>query len=148
MNVEDAAHLIAHDCEGGVKSLAPRMGIGARVFNGKVDPRDKGHILGLSEAVRMQQLTGRKEILYAMADTLDCVCLPKPSCSDESADVSTLMANACAEFGDYLRETDKAMHDRKVTPNEVKRLQKELMELICASTRLHQRMASMVEARG
>lgn len=147
MNVLDAAHLIAHDCEGGAEALAMRLGVGYKVFCGKVDPRDKGHLLGLQEAVRMQQLSGRCDVLYAMADMLGHVCIPKPETSSSGSDVSTLLANTCAEFGDYLRETDKAMHDRVVTPNEVKVLQKELIELVCAATRLHSRMAAMAEAR-
>lgn len=147
MNVEDAAHRIAHECDGGFEALAVRMGIGAKVFGGKVNPQDKGHLLGLVESVRMQQLTGRKDILHAMADTLDCVCLAKPTADDTTGDITTLISRTCAEFGDYLRETDKALHDKVVTPNKVKCLQKELLELICAATRLHTRMATMSERR-
>jgi hypothetical protein len=145
MNILDAAHKLAHEADGGFESLALRMGIGKKVFYGKVDPRDKTHILGVLEAVRMQQLTGRRDIIQAEADALNGVFLPKPSMDDMPDDLSTLISETCAEFGDYLRETDKALHDKQVTPNEVKKLQKELLELICAATRLHQRMASMAD---
>lgn len=141
MNVEDAAHAIAHEYEGGFETLAVRMKIGAKVFNGKVNPNDKGHILGLVESVRMQQLTGRNDILFAMADTLGHVCIKLPDVTDD--EVSKLLASFCGEFGDYLKEVDKAMSDSKVTPNEAKRLQKELIEMIGAATRLNSRLSGM-----
>lgn len=143
MNVMDAAHRIAHEYEGGCDVLAMRMGIGRVVFSGKVRPNDKTHILGLVEAVRMQQLAGRRDILNAMADELGCVCLPKPDTQDMGEDMATMIADSCAEFGDYMREIDTALRDKKVTPNKLKRLQKELLELICAATRIHSRMAGM-----
>ena len=145
MNVMDAAHRIAHECDGGCDALAARMGIGKVVFSGKVRPNNTTHILGLVEAVRMQQLTGRRDILHAMADDLDCVCLPKPSVEDMGDDMAVMIAKTCAEFGDYMREVDVALHNHRVSPNELKRLQKELIELICAATRIHTRMATMTQ---
>jgi len=143
MNVEDAAHAIAHEYEGGFETLALRMGIGAKVFNGKVNPNDKGHVLGLVDSLRMQQLTGRYDILYAMADTLGHVCIKRPDV--ECGEVSKLLSTFCVEFGDYMREVDRSMSDRKITPNEAKRLQKELIEMICAATRLNASLTNMVD---
>lgn len=148
MNVMDAAHRLAHECDGGCDALATRMGIGKVVFSGKVRPGDRQHLLGLVEAVRMQQLTGRNDILMAMADELDCVCLPKPGASDTNEEMANLIVESCGEFGDYMREVDKALRDRKVTPNELKRLQKELLEMIAAATRIHARMSGILRNAG
>lgn len=142
MNVEDAAHAIAHDYPGGLALLAERMGIGRTVFNGKVNPNDKGHVLGLVESLRMQQLANRFDILYAMADELGFVCMKKPdACGD--VEVALLLANTCSEFGDYMREITEAMSDRTVTKNEAKRMQKELLELITAATRLNSHLTAL-----
>ena len=143
MNVQDAAHAIAH--EYGLPELALRMGINRQVFNNKVNPGCATHVLSLNEAVRMQQLTGRYDILYAMADTLGYVCMPAPHVDD--ADVSAMLAHTCGEFGDYLREVERTMTDGRVTPNEVKRMQKELLELIASANALHGKLSSMVGRR-
>lgn len=145
MDMQDAAHRIAHEYPGGLKVLAERLGIGARVFNGKVNPSDAGHVLGLVEALRMQQIAGRFDILYAMADALDHVCVAKPKCSDE--DVMGAMSRACAEFGDFLRQCDATMRDGRVTPNELKKNAKELAEMIGAANALYATMSAKAKVR-
>lgn len=142
MNVEDAAHAIAHDCEGGLEALAVRLGVGARVFNGQVNPNDKGHVLGLVMALRMQQLTGRADILFSMADALGYVCIKQPDVV--AGDVAHAISTACAEFGDFVRSIDKMMRDNKVTRNELKKVQKELAEMIAAANALNAIVASKV----
>ena len=143
MNVHDAAHAIAH--EYGIGALAERLGVGKQVLNNKVNPNCASSVLSLNEAVRMQQLTGRYDILYAMADTLGHVCMPVPHVDD--SDVATMLAHACGEFGDYLREVEASLVDKRVTPNEVKRMQKELLEMISAANALHAKLASMTGRR-
>ncbi len=140
MNVEDAAHRIAHEAEGGLDALAMRLGIGARVFNGQVNPNDKGHVLGLVTSVRMQQLTGRADILFAMADALDYVCIKRPDV--QATDISHAIATTCAEFGDFMRQIDNTMQDGRVTRNELKKIEKELTEHIASATALHALVAS------
>ena len=143
MNVLDAAHQIAHEYPGGAPALAVRMGFKSpKVFEGKVNPNDPTHILGLLEALRMQELSERYDILYAMADQLGHVAIRLPDV--DNGDVSRLLADFCGEFGDYMREIDKSMSDKRVTPNEAKRLQKELIEMIAAATRLNSRLTQMV----
>lgn len=135
MNVLDSAHAIAHECEGGLEALAVRMGVGSKVFNSKVNPNDAGHVLGLLEALRMQQLTGRADILFSMADALGYVCIKRPDIA--SGDVSHAITTTCAEFGDFLRQVDATMRDKRVTHNEMKKVQKELAEMIAAANALY-----------
>ena len=143
MNVLDAAHGIAH--EYGCEEMAGRLGIRPKVFNSQVNPNDPTHVLGLMTAVRMQQLANRYDILHSMAETLGFVAIKTPQVGD--GEVSSLLAHTCAEFGDYLREVEKAYSDKRVTANEVKRMQKELIELISAATALHSKMESLAKAR-
>lgn len=134
MNILDAAHRIGHDYPGGMDSLAPRMGCNPRVLNSKLNPNCQSHHLTLIESVRLQQLAGRADILFAEADLLGFVCVPRPEAGD--ANITAALTRACAEFGDYMREADKALSDDKITPNEVKRLEKELSELMTAAAAL------------
>lgn len=140
MNVEDAAHRIAHEADGGLDALAMRLGIGARVFNGQVNPNDKGHVIGLVTSVRMQQLTGRADILFAMAESLDYVCIKRPNV--QSTDMAHAIASTCAEFGDFMRQVDATLKDGQVTRNELKKIEKELVEHIASATALHALVAS------
>lgn len=134
MNVLDAAHRIGAEYPGGAKALSVRMEIGAAVFLGKLNPNTTTHHLTLIEALRMQALTGRADILQAMADELGFVCIPKPGVTDE--DISHALAHACAEFGGYLKQVDASMRDGVVTANERKRLEHDLTEMIAAATHL------------
>lgn len=139
MNVLDAAHGIAH--EYGVDLMAGRLGMRTKVLNSQVNPNDPTHVLGLMTAVRMQMLAERYDILYAMANSLDHVCIRKPSMPDE--DLSQAMANACVEFGEFVNEVTKAIKDKRVTRTEAKRTQKELSDLIASATRLQAIMSAM-----
>lgn len=134
MNIEDAAHRCGHDATGGVAALAPRMGLGQAVLNSKINPNTKTHHLSISEMVRMEQLTGRTDMLFAHAEALGYVAVPVPAIGDD--DVDHAITTACAEFGDYLRTVGDALGDKRVTPNEAKRLEKELVEMIAAATHL------------
>lgn len=141
MNIQDAAHMLGHEYPGGAQALADRMGINRAVFNSKLNPNTATHHLTLVEALRMQQLAGRFDILYAMAEALGFVCVPLPSDSPESLERD--IAHACKEFGEYIAEVTGSIEDNNVTPNEVKRCQKELADLVGAANHLQAKLASM-----
>lgn len=134
MDILGAAHRIGHDYPGGMDALGPLMGCNARVLNNKINPRCESHHLTLIEAMRLQQITGRHDILIAEAEVLGYVCVPRAECVD--TDITNALTRVCSEFGDYMREADIALRDNAITPNEVKRLEKELAELIQAATSL------------
>lgn len=142
MNVLDAAHRIGHEYPGGAGVLAARMNIGHTVFNSKLNPNTTTHHLYLSEAVLMEQLANRFDILYAHADALNHVAIPLPAVEDE--DVGHALTQTCAQFGDYLRRVDESLKDGKVTPNERKALERELTEMIAAATHLQSLLAGKV----
>jgi len=141
MNVLDAAHRIAHEYPGGAEALAPRMGIGPAVFRSKLNPTTETHHLTLREAVRLQQLALRYDVLHAMADELGHVAIPLPAVAD--GEVAHALARTCAEFGEYLGRIDQALRDGEVTPNELKRLEKELTEMIAQAAHMQSLLAGM-----
>ena len=146
MNVLDAAHLIAHEYPGGAPALALRMGCKSqKVFDGKVNPNDLSHVLGLVESVRMQQLSGRADILYAMADALDHVCLKKPDMANE--EINEAVSRTCIEFGEFIQSVTGSLKDKRVTRSEAKAMQKELAEMIAAATTLHSAVSALAERK-
>ena len=134
MDILGAAHRIGHDFLGGMDALGPLMGCNPRVLNNKLNPACHSHHLTLVEAMRLQQITGRHDVLFAEANLLGFVCIPRPEVAD--IDITSALAHACSEFGDYMKEADKSLKDGRVTLNEVKRLEKELTDLISAATAL------------
>lgn len=143
MNVIDAAHAVVHDYPGGTPALAPRLNMAPAVLRGKVNVNDTGHHLTVTEALRIQQLTGDHRIFMAEADELGYVAMPKPQVDD--IDVGGALTRLCGEFGDYLRRVDESMRDGKVTTNERRTLERELLEMITAATHL-QSMLSKTSA--
>lgn len=143
VNVQDAAHGIAHDY--GVELMAGRLGIRPKVFNSQVNPNDPTHVLGLVTAVRMQQLAERYDILYAMAESCDHVCIRKPTVVPE--EINEAVATACVEFGEFIHEVTESVKDRRVTRNEAKKTQKELADLIASATNLQAILAARAESR-
>lgn len=145
MDILGAAHRIGHDHLGGMDTLGPLMGCNPRVLNNKLNPACHSHHLTLVEAMRLQQITGRHDVLFAEADLLGYVCIPRPDTSD--LNITSALTRACSEFGDYMREADAALKDGRVTPNEIKRLEKELSELMAAAAALQGAIVAKARAR-
>lgn len=133
--VENAAYALVHATRDRARDIAERTGIKLQVLINKVSLTcDRNHLM-LDEAVRIEQASGDFRILYAHADELGHVCIPKPtSISDD--DVAHALTRLCAEFGDYLRKVDESLKDERVTPNERRQLEKELAEMIASATHL------------
>lgn len=138
MNVIDAAHRICAEFPGGAEALAHRLLMRPAVLRAKCNPNGPAngstYQLGIIDAARMQVVAGRFDILHAFAD--ECGFMATPLHDVHGDDLPHALVNAIAEFGDYLREVDCAMKDERVTPNEVKRLEHELTEMMAAAAAL------------
>ena len=135
MNILDAAHRIGHEYPGGAVALAHRMGIGPVVFNSKLNPNTGTHHLTLAEAQRMQLLTGRTDILSAMADELGYVVVKIPDCSHD-IDIAKATRKAVVEFGEWMNQIDRSLDDGQVSQNELKAIEKELVEMMAQAQKL------------
>ena len=142
MNVIDAAHAIVHDYPGGSEPLAVRMKMAGAVLRGKVNTNDTGHHLTLSEAMRIQHLTGDHRILFAEASELGYIVIPAPTTELGDEDVTKAVTLFCGTFGDYLRGVSNSMADGKITDNERKALERELGDLMSAGSHLQAILAS------
>lgn len=146
MNVIDAAHAVVHDYPGGTPALAPRLNMAPAVLRGKVNVNDHGHHLTVVEALRIQQLTGDHRIFLAEAEELGYVAMPAPQIAHE--DVGSALTRLCGEFGDYMRRVDESMRDGKITANERRTLERELLDMITAATHLQSVLAAVGTRHG
>ena len=128
MNIDDAIHLLTSNHPGGAEALALRMGQDPVQFRSKANPQIDRAYFRPRELVQMQQLAGRYDILFAMADELGHVVFPKLEFAD--GDVVAVIQKLTQEFSDVLKETTVAMADGRLSDNERKRLQHELTELM------------------
>jgi hypothetical protein len=138
MNTIDAAHRICAEFPGGAEALAHRMGMRPAVLRAKCNPNGPAngstYQLGIIDAARMQVVAGRHDILHAFAEECGFVAVPLPEVHSEG--FPHALTKTCVEFGDYLREVDRAMADGRVTPNEIKRLEAALTEMIATAVNL------------
>lgn len=143
MNIQDAAHRIGHEYPGGAVALAHRMGMNPTVLNSKLNPNTKTHHLTLAEADLMQHLTGRNDIVEAMADGLGYMLIHKPGMVD-GGDIPATTRRSVIEFGQWMDAIDTALSDGRVTPNEVRAIERELIHLITQAQSLTAALSSMV----
>lgn len=129
-DVDDAAFRIAHSFPGRVAALAQRMGVSASTLNKKVNPSCESHRLSLGDAVHLQLVAQRYDILYAMASSLDHVCLHMPDA--DAGEVGVRLARVGAEVGDVFRVAAKALEDKRITPTERRELSDQVAEAISA----------------
>lgn len=147
MNIQDAAHRIGHEYPGGAAALAHRLGIGPAVFNSKLNPNTTTHHLGLLEAHRMQQLTGRTDILEAMADDLGYVLVKIPDCAHD-VDIAKATRKAVVEFGEWMGQIDVALDDGNVSQSELRSIEKELIEMMSQAQKLTAALATIKKFKG
>ena len=69
-----AAQMTAQHFPGGVPALAKAMEVSPNTLQHKLNTNNERHILGLKEALVIQQITGNTSILHAMASALGYTC--------------------------------------------------------------------------
>ena len=129
-DIDDAVHLTVHEYKGGAPALAPRCGMNVNTLQLKANPNILTHRLGAKEAVAVMLAADDYRILHALAAAVNHVALPVAA--DGHGDVSERLAAVGAEVGDVFRQTQQALRDQRITPNERRRLRKEVGEAIAA----------------
>lgn len=135
VDVEVAAWSLVHDFPGGAPALGAMAGIDGTLLSNKVNPNNDRNHLMLKEAVRIQVASGDHRILHAMADNLGELCVPLPAVNDEDLMKATL--RSVRAFGVMMGETERALSDARVTPNELKRIQAAMLESVAHVTALY-----------
>ena len=107
------------------------MGDNPNTLNHKLNPNNESHRLSVGDAVRLQIAANRFDVLYAMASSLNHVCLPLPEVESRD-DVAAQLMRIGAEIGDVFRVAGDAIRDDKITPNERRKVATEVAEVMAA----------------
>jgi hypothetical protein len=145
-SVLDAAYMTAREYPGGVPALAARMQVKSHsVLSHKLNPNDQANHLTVTDLITIMVMTGDHRALHAMCMELGYMALPLPAQTGDDATAEAL-TDTCKEFADYLQSVTGALADHKVTAIELRRVRKELIEMVAAAGKLESILASM-EAR-
>jgi len=152
-SVFDAAYSAAHDYPGGIAAIVARINAGAErkasasVLAHQLNPNDMSNPLTVANLNRVITLTGNHNPVHAFCMDHGYMALPLP---DQTSDDMTAEAltDTCKEFADYLQSVTAALSDHKVTANELKRVRKELGELVASAGHLEAILAKMESKRG
>lgn len=131
-DVIDAAYLIAHHHQGGVRDLAARMGVSANVLQHKLNPNNSTHHLTLREAIALHVLANNPAILHAMAAQLGYTCTP--AIPDQSAgDPVEAFMSMQREVGEFTASAADALHGgAQPSRNALRRVKHQANELMAA----------------
>jgi hypothetical protein len=130
MNALDAAYHVVHDYPGGAESLGPRLKKGSTVLSAEVAGRGTAKF-GLSDAVKVTQMTGDYRILHAFAEAVGQMCIPLPGClADTGDDVLLALGETSREFSELCREVCQDVATGVFTDNALDRFELERGKLM------------------
>lgn len=143
-DVEAAAYALVHEYPGGAEALGAQTGI--KLLSNKVNPNNDRNHLMLKEAVRCQIVARDHRIFMAEAEELGYAPLRLPDCED--ADFGQAAMLAIRDFGKFIGTCEESLSDGKVSRNELRNIERDLLEAITHATRLHQLLAAKNKSHG
>ena len=150
MNVLDAARNLARSLPGGVEAIAHRLGKRPDTLRHELIAQGFAK-LGLEDAdaigalAREARSPNRTMIVNALAATVGGVVVLLPDSDAMDGDTFAALAQTAREFGEFITSVAEAAADGKVTANELKRVDKELGDMISRAQGMRQRLAAMHE---
>lgn len=133
-DVDDAAHRIGQTFPGRIPALAQRMGVNPDTLTKKLNPNCETHNLSVGDSVHLQMVAGRYDVLHAMAQQLEHVCIHVPD--PDRGVVASRLAQVGAEVGDVFRVAGITLADGEVSATDRRKLTKEVVEAISALSAL------------
>lgn len=137
MNITDALHRAVHSYPGGAESLAPRMRISASSLSHKVSPTYPGAHCSPDEMATIMELTGDHGPMQALAGRLGYMLMPLPAVGMPGDQFAQRLATSVQEFGEFVAEVAKDLADNQVSDNELRRIERELSEMMVAAQALY-----------
>ncbi len=144
-SINNAFYEVVHNYRGGSGRLAPRLNKIGSTLSHEVNLKSDAHKLGLLDAVRILKITGAKEPLLTIAQTLGFTLVPVrqfEGCEDE--EVLNSYALWMKEIGDVSNAVLLALEDGKVTPKEYSKILREGMDSIAAFHGFLRRIESLM----
>ena len=129
-DIDKAIQDVARNFEGQARGLAKSMGLKSPgAFSNKVNPFHESCI-NIRDLIRMTEVTQDLRIIKALAEHFDLVTLPVPQVEDSVSDMELLQAWAEWEVqrGEIVDLIKKALEDGKVVHNELRQIEKEIVE--------------------
>ena len=143
MDVLTAAYHLVADYPGGATALAPQLGKAAGSLSHEVNRNSPHAKLGLVDAVKLTVLSGDTRIVAAFAAEAGGLFIPGVPAGSSDTDTMEALGRLAKEFSDLVGLTTTAMADRRVTSNELDRLEREAGELVVAA----QQVLALVRSR-
>lgn len=131
MDVLDAAYRTVHAYPGGAASLGPRMGKSRTALSHEVRPPVGSTAkLGLLDALTIIEFSGDHSIIHAACDRLGGMFIKLDAPVDESTDYGQRMSMVAKEFAQLMSEVAVSTADRKISINELRRIEKAWSDLL------------------
>lgn len=134
-----------HECAGGPKALAARMELAYSTLQNMADPKQPAHGWPLARFRQLLAFTGDTRPLQALCTENGGVFVPlgaTPARTD--SELLRAVQRLSAEFGDVPRAIQDALgRDGKISTNELRRIEREGMELVQALTVVLQRVGDL-----
>ncbi|HCN72322.1 MAG TPA: hypothetical protein DIS96_11640 [Pusillimonas sp.] len=143
---EVAALSTVSDYDGGAKALGAVVDINGSVLSHKVCLTDKANHLTVPQARKIMQATGDYRMLHGLATDLDHICIQVSSVGNGNRMFRSI-SDAAREFGDFLGAVTASVEDGNVTPNELRRIDRELAQMIVAANQLRSLCAATKSKR-
>lgn len=128
-DVQVAARQIADEHPGGIAALARALEMPASTLEKKLNPDNMQYKLSITEALRLQQASGRHYILQAMAAGLNRVCLPATPDQSGGDPVQAFMRLQLA-FGELTAALADSLHEGQHSRNAQRRIEYQANELM------------------
>lgn len=137
MNTKDAIYQAVHDYPGGAEALAPRMGLKPNTLRHMADPKKETHGWSLRRFDLLTVHAGTAP-LAAFCQEHGGLFVPLGEFADAPhAKLLKQLHSLAKEFGDVPRVIEQALkRDGQISDNELKRIERELAEMVGASSAL------------
>lgn len=134
-----------HDA--GTVALADKLGMSADVLRNKADPKKSSNIVGLADADKVMAITGDFRVLKALAHAHGFLLVKAPDDCRGESDMSVLeqMAGLMVSCGVFGKEVYDSLADGKITPDEIKRVQRAGQGVMTSVAEVGQRLEGMSE---
>lgn len=145
-SVLDAAFNMVHDYPGGAVALAPRIGKVSATLSHELKGQGSAK-LGLVDAVKLSMLTDSTAVAQAFAQAVGGVFVPGASAAAGLAEGDLeAVARTMREVSEAVAVFCEAMGDGRVTENELKLLEGEVLQGVGCLTALGARARAAHEA--
>lgn len=133
LSLEMACYHAAHDYPGGVEALAALMGCNAQVLRNKLNPNCTTHSPNSRDIRLIAELTQDLRILQSFCSIFGAAYFLLPQCDGDDGSLFERSADVMREVGEMMGSVRESLADGKVDADEVKRLDKSLLELMAVS---------------